>query len=773
METDLLDAINHSSQQISAKITELSKALLQTSTSQRAQLLAQWREQIDVSDVESVFRDASEADDQDRASQLLLDTLYYEQLGDRRETIAKAHANTFQWIFDEQSVQSVPWTNFASWLSKPALTDGLYWITGKPGSGKSTLMRFLVDDPRTKKCLKRWAKRDELIIASCFFWHSGEVIQKSQMGLLRSLLFQLFSQAPQLMKAACPWRWRSYMSGALTLGPWTNQQLLKALHLALTTLSTTNSKTCIFVDGLDEYEGDNAARSDLVELVKSLSRIPNIKICVSSRPWVVFKTAFEQGPSLQLHHLTQQDIESFIDQELITTDLFIRLEMKDPVPCSQLASEIVEKAKGVFLWVYLVVRDLLECLQNRDGIKDLHRKLNSMPSDLNEFFTSILTRLEGFYFEEACRLFQVAMTADHPLSLLTYSYILEGDDLDPVLMDIKFMADFQISDRCEATDWRLNSRCRGLLEVTTPRRDYIDFRKRVDFLHRTVKDFFESGALDKLIQEVEVRTQSTVSFDANKALARSFLAQIKTVDFDPRELGRTRYIINEIFNCARRYERNNEGTLIDILDSLDHTGNELFVLDLGLNPGEHWMRFIHSSSAENVRDGETFLTAALRRNLRKYLKIKVLQYPSMISQKSGRPLLDYVLRPNGISHDGPFELDVETLELLLSKGADPNGNWHNSTVWGYWLEFIAEYREWGMSAHLELVQPTRLLIRYGALKRVMLPTNKRLEYAPEIIRSAFGRDIAIGDWDNCKHSMRRSLLRVIQFSIWRKKDESP
>ena len=40
---------------------------------------------------------------------------------------------------------------------------------------------------------------------------------------------------------------------------------------------------------------------------------------------------------------------------------------------------------------------------------------------------------------------------------------------------------------------------RELLEVTTHPRDHANFQKRVDVLHRTARDIFESGAFDDML----------------------------------------------------------------------------------------------------------------------------------------------------------------------------------------------------------------------------------------------------------------------------------
>lgn len=98
--------------------------------------------------------------------------------------------------------------------------------------------------------------------------------------------------------------------------------MLEALHFALRNLSAT-WKVAIFIDGLDEYEGDHAARSNLIEFITALSQSPDVKFCVTSRSW--------------LHDITHQDIKDSVNQELLTTDRFVQLQRQDDVACSQIA----------------------------------------------------------------------------------------------------------------------------------------------------------------------------------------------------------------------------------------------------------------------------------------------------------------------------------------------------------------------------------------------------------------------------------------------------
>lgn len=62
-------------------------------------------------------------------------------------------------------------------------------ISGKAGSGKSTLMKFLVRNQSVKDYLRDWAGPAEPVLIPWFIWAAGSPMQKSQEGLFQSLLF--------------------------------------------------------------------------------------------------------------------------------------------------------------------------------------------------------------------------------------------------------------------------------------------------------------------------------------------------------------------------------------------------------------------------------------------------------------------------------------------------------------------------------------------------------------------------------------------------------
>jgi hypothetical protein len=110
---------------------------------------------------------------------------------DREVEVAEAHRKTLEWIFADEDSKKVG-SDFLQCLKDD--NEGIYWINSKAGSGKSTLMRFIHDHMILVEQLRIWAGERPLTMAGFFFWTSGSYEQRSQVGLLRYLLFQLLQQ---------------------------------------------------------------------------------------------------------------------------------------------------------------------------------------------------------------------------------------------------------------------------------------------------------------------------------------------------------------------------------------------------------------------------------------------------------------------------------------------------------------------------------------------------------------------------------------------------
>jgi len=139
----------------------------------------------------------------------LLASLRFASITERFEAVDESHATTFDWIFrpvesTSQYAEGRRWGDFSSWLESD---KGFYWVNGKAGSGKSTLMKYIVSHRETSRLLRRWAGDAKLCTGGFFFWNSGSRQQCSQAGLFRTLLYEILGQHPELIPTVLPAQW--------------------------------------------------------------------------------------------------------------------------------------------------------------------------------------------------------------------------------------------------------------------------------------------------------------------------------------------------------------------------------------------------------------------------------------------------------------------------------------------------------------------------------------------------------------------------------------
>jgi hypothetical protein len=512
------------------------------------------------------------------ASLALLDSLPFEQLDFRHSKIQTAHSGTLEWVF------ATTWT---SWVES---SDPIFWVSGKPGSGKSTLMKYLVHNSRS-----HLATAQNYVFLDYFFWVGGTELQRSQEGLLRALLYDILRHSPRLIKPMLPYAWHDVRSQLSSNGAplqsarghqeWTRSELLAAFQ-RLATVEDWDTKLLIFIDGLDEYAGDY---EDLIRTICDLTKL-DIKVCAASRPWPIFEDAFgaDRRRKLYLQDLNKQDMQRYVDDHLTHQPNFLRLEGSQ---ADAIVGEIVEKSQGVFLWVYLVVRSLLEGLRNRDSIPLLRKRLREFPSDLDQFFGYMFLSLEGVYKAHLSHMFQVALTSSQPLSPIAYWHLDQIEDgLDTVLEMPDYVGRAHgIFDMIDDTTVRINGRCKGLLEVTTARDshwklnmdaydvyfdgvelEHVDkIYLRVDFLHRTVRDFFTTTNMRDTLAQWQ-----NSDFNADLAICKMLLAELKQIGFMRWTLKESHIlqpVLEEFFDAAQRLEAKSQTLRFAYLDEFERT----------------------------------------------------------------------------------------------------------------------------------------------------------------------------------------------------------
>ena len=696
-----------------------------------------------------------------------LSQLRYEGMPDRHERITKAHKKTFDWIYQGLEVSNGSWSNFVEWLENGV---GPYWITGKAGAGKSTLCKYLYGDPRTRQHLQSWAGKNRLVIAGFFFWSSGTKLQMSQEGLLQTLLFEALSQCPFLIPLLFPQRWRSLRFSSMQHCTWTKSELLQAFELLCKQSKLV--KFCFFIDGLDECGGDHG---ELVSLFTEIITSSDVRVCLSSRPWLLFEDAFGQSSNLILQDLTYPDIKHYIATTLCENARYLELEQEEPVFASDLVEKIAKKASGVWLWVYLVTHSLLDGLTNSDKLSDLQRRLKSTPTDLEDLYKKMLDSIDGFYVENASQLFQTVLAAQRPPSLLGLSFADEDDPLFALQAEIEPLGDEAMLSRCHAMRRRLNSRCKGLLEVSSPKSstewapltikmsskcdlELLDSHQKpricenlyyeppdshfqstadlkVEYLHRTVRDFMtRPEVLSKLVAATKT------NFDPDLALCRSYLLQLKTLH--PKLVTRERFweLINNYMYHTVVMKAFTTVSLMSMFDELDRTATKLAVTPrfvsstvgraFSVDSGIHW-----TSTGPGGRRGNTLSAFAVQYELYQFIEAKVQESDFDLYDQNGRPLLDYATvdwKPSctkearRIYDDDRVLRNRRIIKLLLERGADPNHRYASSTTWCNVLveaqevsdsQFAVTSRPRSMRRWADTVE---LFLQHGADPRVKL-----------------------------------------------------
>ncbi|KAI0387062.1 hypothetical protein F5Y04DRAFT_242934 [Hypomontagnella monticulosa] len=495
-----------------------------------------------------------------KCERAILQALHFEKMEERFDDIKPEHNRTFSWIFNgagsETQREDKPPFNvcFTEWLRSGS---GIFHIEGKAGSGKSTLMKFLCDNPQTMDILRSWAGEKQLVFAKFFFWKSGTPMQRSLKGLTQALLHTILKQAPGLIESTFPNEYRQMYDK-----PWDlpcdkeiripYEEIQSQFEQLLASEPVCQSRRfCFFIDGLDEFDEFNGQDDNFMIYQKFVEKLStwaatrvDVKICVSSRDWNLFRNVLDEAipgsPSrrLLLQELTRDDMILTVKDTLKDAIGFYDTEPQ----LVRLADKIVERAEGVFLWVTLVLKSLLRGKQFDDSPKMLRKRLDELPTGLEDFFKFMMNSIEKPYRKLAALIFSVMLTirkmsSDMDISPLMCSFFEDYEDNSDFIFRGN-MSDEDLQRRIEHMRSQLVTCCKGLLEVrkaTTESKELSDLLDyRVVFLHRSVSEFFESRFHPAEDTEIhsrvrELMTDKTSQASMLRLICLSFLSEMASV----------------------------------------------------------------------------------------------------------------------------------------------------------------------------------------------------------------------------------------------------
>ncbi|KAJ4197252.1 hypothetical protein NW767_009144 [Fusarium falciforme] len=569
----LLQAMNNAQSRMEAHIKSESSKNTQLLQTHITAIESNTQRQIDQ------FQEWKDKQNEDVDYQRLLQSLKFERMEERKNQITENYPQTYHWILEESdeesslsewttddegdstsgfSLRSSPngdWDSFVDWLESKC---HIYWVSGKPGSGKSTLMKFISSNPKTKRLLGNW--QSEVQIFSHYFWKAGSEMQQSLKGLLCSLVYQIFCENRQ-MALKYLHKTRGICQKPSSSADWDTEKLETLLQNCV---SESESGICLFIDGLDEFspQGDY---HDLLFLLDRLSG-PRVKLCLSSRPEQVLRNHLQVHANLRMQDLTGNDMRKYaagcLRRAISPTDQ--KLHIKAVVDV------IICKADGVFLWAVLVSRSLARGIENGDSDAELRQRLESMPGDLAALYKDMWSRLNddrGIYQKSSSWFFNIIFAAKYTaektggsrtlkclkqgsVSVFELMAAADATVLDRFLDRGEEFSTTEIDKRCSHVVRAVEIRSAGLLEVSNglPRGNSLEHYAdmKVLFIHRTARDYLlENEDGRRLWQTSEISVN-----DARTRLIRACLLRchvwptLKDTGHFPRYSGLSSFLLS-------------------------------------------------------------------------------------------------------------------------------------------------------------------------------------------------------------------------------------
>ncbi|KAK2606812.1 hypothetical protein N8I77_005538 [Diaporthe amygdali] len=553
------------------------------------------------------------------AQERILNSLSFEGMNRRSNMVVETNSNTYEWILEDKPTDETVFSELLpehaedavakeaaiqlrdiedvektrardklnTWLARGSSRD-VFHLSGKLGSGKSTLMKYIRESSRTQDRLKIWADGRELTIADFYFWNAGSDYEKSLRGLYTSLLYQIFSQCPDLVPKVWPAQWAQANSA-----PWLTPKVIEIsgrdINEAFATVIKSHDwfkKRCFafFIDGLDEFQ--STVQADHRDLVKPLchwavNASENVKICVSSREYPVFMDGFTSTLRISLHELTRHDMNMYIRDKLAHVSAEEHFE--------SLVSLIMSKANGVFLWVALVVKSLREEVENGMSCYELTREVDVLPEQLESLYSHIIKSLgksaRRKAYQTFCMITELKRHGDYRMSLLAYSFLEEYESGNDFFMDKNNVFPFSSltgnrgKDRAQSSSRKLAGWCKGLVEpykmrIWAPSNEnncnaaWENWSLELDFVHRSVAEFLRS---DEIQHDMEL---NLVRFDHIDAILNIIVSDIiyenASSSYNTSRSGTTTTVLLEILE---RYELYREPfTYLERLQELLATG---------------------------------------------------------------------------------------------------------------------------------------------------------------------------------------------------------
>lgn len=445
-----------------------------------------------------------------------LKSLYLNGSDNRRDSIERPHPATLKWLGLSPAIRG--------WMDSKSQ---MVWISGKPGSGKSTLSKYLLDHlideqkQQKERGLFNYLRGTAAIIGF-FFNGRGPERLRSESAFFHSLIFQLVEQEPSLYRLVPKRKIDSTGSPAPLSVHTLRRTLLSMLD------DQRIESTCLIVDAFDEC-GEECKQKLLKFLSEDIANHKsNPRILVTGRRNAELEMYLETYPTIDLENFNGEDINTYLNSEFETftrhrSHEFVQRIVVKAATCSQ----------GVFLWATLVVKELKKGKLLVGTDQELEKAIDSLPADLTEFYDHILEELDTNANAETRRMLEWVLFADRPLSVEEFRYaIFIGSETPPTdLISLE-----QIALPASRMEERIREYSGGLLEIKGGiklkfvTKEATESRY-IQLIHQSVKDYLLEKQMN-CVGPTPVSLPLMVPRGAHSHLARVCVQYLAFPDFN-------------------------------------------------------------------------------------------------------------------------------------------------------------------------------------------------------------------------------------------------
>ena len=310
-----------------------------------------------------------------------------------RYKISRWVPDTCKWLLDDP--------RYLEWIN--GSEKALLWVTGAPGSGKTVLSSFVIDQIESTKSPRN---------IGFFFADDSSTSQRSAVILLRGLLYQILDQNPSLYKhVQVHWKRmaeRAFEEPSLLWRICTacfDDPLLENAVFVLDALDECTAPDCEhLLTWITQYHGNRPTGTT------------QVKFFLTSRPEIRIADILDTSAiriRLEIHNDTDwlsKDIEVFI---AVTINKLPAMKEWSSERKDRIRHRLVQNADRTFLWVSLVLEKLTkEAMLSENAFTKM---LSGIPDRLEGIYHSILMSIPFTYREAAKEMLSIIALSQNPL----------------------------------------------------------------------------------------------------------------------------------------------------------------------------------------------------------------------------------------------------------------------------------------------------------------------------------------------------------------------